>query len=130
MLLTLNFKKYMKELDEVFSLFSDERRRFALYYLDQTDGEVPLDELAKQVDEWESDPQSFATPDPDYENTVISLEHNHLPKIEEATHVEYDRQNEQLRVSDMSSEMDILLSVSKAIEQPSSSDDILDSGLF
>lgn len=120
----------MERLDEVFSLFSNERRRFVLYYLDQTDGKVPLDELAKQVEEWESDPQNYATLDSDYDDIVISLEHTDLPKIEKITHIEYDRQNKEIRISEVSSEIEILLSVSKAIEHPSSSDDILDSGLF
>lgn len=114
----------MDSLDEIFALFTRERRRFALYYLDNADGAVPIDELAEQIREWETDPEREEVPDDEYEETLIELEHNHLPKIEDVDHVEYDRTNEQIRISGLSSEVDVLLSVTKAIERPSETNDI------
>lgn len=120
----------MKKLDEVFGLFSNERRRFVLYYLDRVDGKVSVDELAEQVYEWEANPRDDDAPEGGYDEMVISLEHKHLPKIEDATHVEYDRENDQVRITDLSTEVDVLLSVSEAIEQPANSEDIVYSGLL
>lgn len=115
----------METLDEVFTLFSKERRRYVLYYLDQADGKVSLDELVKQIHEWETESSHDSVPPDEYENIIIALEHNHLPKIEEATHIEFQRENQQIRISGTSPESNVLLSVSKAIEQPSNSTDIV-----
>lgn len=114
----------MRSLDEVFELFSSERRRFALYYLEEADGKVHVDELAEQIERWESDPESEGAVDDRYDEMRISLEHTHLPKVREAEHVEYERENQQLRISGLSIESDVLLSVTKAIERPSEPDDI------
>ncbi|WP_425493568.1 DUF7344 domain-containing protein [Natronosalvus vescus] len=45
----------MVSLDRIFDLLSNERRRYALYYLDQKDGPVPVDEVAEQGTEWETE---------------------------------------------------------------------------
>lgn len=115
----------MKSLDEVFGLFKSERRRFALYYLDTADGPVPIDELAKKIYEWENDPSETDIPDDAYEDVVLSLRHNHLPQIEDASHIEFDATSQQLRISGMSSEADVILSVTKAIEKPGESTDFI-----
>lgn len=115
----------MESLDDVFTLFTRERRRFALYYLDNADGAVPIDELAEQIHEWETNPEREGVPDDEYEETLIELEHNHLPKIERVDHVEYDRTNGRIRITDLSSEIDVLLSVTKAIERPSETNDAI-----
>lgn len=115
----------MESLDELFNLFSKERRRYVLYYLDEADGKVSIDELVKQIHEWESSSSHDSVPPDEYEDIVISLEHNHLPNIEDATHIEFHRENQQIRISGQSQESGILLSVSKAIEQSSGSTDIV-----
>ena len=115
----------MKTLDELFTLFSNKRRRYVLYYLDQADEQVSIDELVEQIHNWETRSSHDSVPPEDYEDIVISLEHNHLPKIEDASHIEYQRENQQIRILGLSPESDILLSVSKAVEQPSSSTDII-----
>ncbi|WP_418279929.1 DUF7344 domain-containing protein [Halorubrum sp. DTA98] len=114
----------MESLDEVFSLFSEERRRYVLYYLEQVDGKVSIDELVKQIHEWETQSSHDSVPPDEYEDIIISLEHNHLPKIEDATHIEFQRENQQICISGLSSESGVLLSVAKAIDQPTSSEDI------
>ena len=115
----------METLDEVFTLFSNERRRYVLYYLNQADGKVSIDELVEQIHDWETRSSHDSVPSDDYEDIVISLEHNHLPKIEDASHIEFQRENQQIRISGLSPESDILLSVSKTVEQPSSSRDTI-----
>lgn len=115
----------MDTLDELFTLFSKERRRYVLYYLEQADEKVTIDELVEHIHDWEAQSPQDSIPPGEYEDIVISLEHNHLPKIEDATHIEFQRENQQIRISDLSSESDVLLSVSKAIEQPSNVKDIV-----
>lgn len=114
----------METLDEIFTLFSEERRRYVLYYLDQVGGKVSIDELVEQIHDWETSSSHDSAPPDEFEKITISLEHNHLPQIEDATHIEFQRENEQIWISSLSVETDVLLSVSKAIEQPSNSTDI------
>lgn len=114
----------MESLDEVFALFSKERRRFALYYLDQTDGPVSIEELVEQIHEWETAEPHDSVPAETFKEIVLSLEHNHLPQIENATHIEYDREDRHVRISDFTAGVDVLLSVSKSLEQPSNARDI------
>lgn len=115
----------MQALDEVFGLLGTERRRFALYHLSEADGKVSIEELAERIHDWEADESRAPTPE-EYEDIVISLEHNHLPKIDDARYIEYDREHQQLRITGISPEVEVLLSVSKVLERPSETTDILD----
>lgn len=113
----------MKALDELFQLLSQERRRFALYYLDQADGPVALEELAREVARRENGSVG-PTASNDYAEQLITLKHNHLPRIEDATHIEYDSDNRFIRVTGMTPEADLLLSVSKKLDKVTDSPDI------
>ncbi|WP_418282808.1 DUF7344 domain-containing protein [Halorubrum sp. DTA98] len=119
----------MESLDDVFSLFSTERRRYALYYLQSVDGPISIDELAEHIYAWETENEDGTIPDDELQHVILSLEHTHLPKIEDATHVEYDRTNDQVRISGLSMEANVVLSVSEAIEQPSETNDFVVSRL-
>lgn len=115
----------MDSLDEIFALFTTERRRFALYYLKNADGPVSVEELAEKLYEWEEGGSTETIPEDELRELIITLEHKHLPKIENATHVEYDRTNDQIRISGLSTEADVLLSVTEAIEHPSKTHDFV-----
>ncbi|MFC6786813.1 hypothetical protein ACFQFH_13285 [Halobaculum halobium] len=116
----------MSSLDEVFRLLSRERRRYALYYLRQQDGPVTIEQLARTISEWESDPSDADVPDELFENVVLTLDHNHFPKRAEADSIEYDRENRQVRITDTASEIDVMLSIAHGLEQPSTDLDVLD----
>jgi hypothetical protein len=113
----------MKSLDELFQLLSQERRRFALYYLDQADGPVALEELAREVAQRENGSLGPASSN-DYAEQLLTLKHNHLPKIEDATHIEYDSDNRLVRITGMTPEADLLLSVSKKLDTVPDTPDI------
>ncbi|MFO7926139.1 MAG: DUF7344 domain-containing protein [Halobacteriota archaeon] len=115
----------MKSIDDIFSLFGSERRRFALYYLKHANGSVSIDELAEEIYTWEESESNEEIPSDEFRRVILTLEHNHLPKIEGATHVEYDRTNDRLRITGLSAEADVLLSVTEAMEQPSRADDFV-----
>lgn len=115
----------MESLDEVFELFTEERRRFALYYLENANGPVPIEELAEQVYAWEKNGPDEPITDDELHRVILTLEHTHLPKIEDATHIEYDRTNERIQISGLSPEADVLLSVTRAIERPSKAHDFI-----
>lgn len=78
-------------LDVGFSLLRSRWRRIVLryFYLNQQ-REVPLGELVEYIDNCESDFDPDAG-EPDRDRIELSLHHNHLPKLESAGVVEYDR---------------------------------------
>ncbi|WP_162991605.1 DUF7344 domain-containing protein [Halostella salina] len=51
----------MESLNTLFDIFSKERRRYALYALDQADGPIGIQELANQVREWEAEEEPVAS---------------------------------------------------------------------
>lgn len=112
----------MKSLDHVFQLLNRERRRFALYYLEEAGRPVPVGELAEKVAEWEASRPAEGGHDEhgEFDDVVLSLVHQHLPKAAEAEFVEYDHEEGVVRLTGTPAEFDVVLSVSKAIEQPAS----------
>lgn len=111
----------MESLDEVFELFSEERRRLALYYLDEADGPVPVRELASQIQAWENGTEPTSVPDDEYQDIVLRLKHSELPKAAEAEYVHYDPERNVIELSGPSPEFNVILSVAEAIEQPGES---------
>lgn len=108
----------MKSLDEVFALFAAERRRYALYYLDEADGPVPVQDLASQIQAWENGEKSPAIPDDQYRDIVLRLTHTDLPKAAEAEYVHYDHDANVIELSGTSPEFEVILTVAQALEQP------------
>ncbi|WP_254524103.1 DUF7344 domain-containing protein [Natrinema caseinilyticum] len=102
-------------LSLVFDLLSDNRRRYALYYLnDQPDGVASVEALTENICTLErtteteapdgtltTGPASDLGPagDPRDQQTGIrtELQHVHLPKLEDAGILEHDRRSETVR---------------------------------
>lgn len=105
----------MASLDTVFELLSNERRRYALYYLKQENRPVSVDELAETIAEWESD---SGEGDP-MEHVEIELAHIHLPKATEVDFVEYNPDAGLVEVQGPPPKFNVMASVARVIEQPS-----------
>lgn len=73
-------------LDATLDLLSNRRRRYALYYLREQGGSVPLDTLAAKIASWESDGDD----DPDVANVRADLYHSQLPRLDSANVVAFD----------------------------------------
>ena len=116
----------MNALDEVFELLGRERRRYALYYLRQRDGPVTVEELAEAIAEWERDDAEHGPEDERFEEVVLSLNHAHLPKIESADSIEYDRENDRVRIADTAGKAEIFISIAERLERPGDDIDSLD----
>lgn len=110
----------MEALDTVFELLRKERRRYALYYLEQQDEPVTIEEVAAVLQEWENGSSGPATDE--YENIVVSLDHHHLPKAADAKYIEYDREADEIQITGEPAEFQVILSVAEAIEQPDKED--------
>ncbi len=86
---------YTPSLDVVFDVLADKRRRFALYYLHESaDETATIEEVAEYVASLE---EPSCEPDVHRTRIVTSLQHAHLPKLEEAGVVEYDQRSETIR---------------------------------
>ncbi len=111
----------MASLDTIFDVLSEERRRYALYYLEERNEPVPVDELAERIADWESD-ASEEVPDRRFADVDLSLRHVHLPKTAEIDFVEYDRETGIVKVHGTPPEFDAVLSIAEIIENPKADD--------
>ncbi len=76
--------------DEVFLALADPYRRFAVYYL-RDQGPASVEDLATLLSGWLVADETEAATQTDRENVLGSLRAVHLPKLEAATLVTYDR---------------------------------------
>ncbi|WP_208023513.1 DUF7344 domain-containing protein [Halorussus pelagicus] len=95
--------------DEVFEVLKSPRRRYALYYLRREGGETELSDLTEQVAAWENETTPAALSTEQRKRVYISLYQTHLPKLDEANIVEYDRDEGVVRLGDRASDLDIYL---------------------
>lgn len=77
--------------DEVYSLLSNHRRRYALHYLKRADGPVTIGELADQIAAWEHEKPVSAVTSAERKRVYTSLQQTHLPNLEQAGIIELDR---------------------------------------
>ncbi|MCU4925553.1 hypothetical protein OB905_06070 [Halobacteria archaeon AArc-dxtr1] len=82
-------------LDEVFDVLSEQRRRYALYELWMREpGVATVTELTERVLALENRADESEA----YQRTVrTTLQHSHLPKLEDAGVVEHDARSETVR---------------------------------
>lgn len=69
----------------VFTLLSDDRRRYTMYGLEKRVGAVAIGDLAEQIALLEGDLSVEHV-----ERILVGLHHNHLPKLREADVIGYD----------------------------------------
>jgi DNA-binding transcriptional ArsR family regulator len=86
--------------DEILNALGDAKRRRIISLL-QKNGPVSQREVAHQLVAWEYDSTPEAVPDKAVEKVEIALHHNHLPKLEDAKLIEYDRRSKTLLVRDL-----------------------------
>jgi DNA-binding transcriptional ArsR family regulator len=95
--------------DTIFSMLSNQRRRYVLYYLNQRSGTVSLRDLAERIAAWEND---VDVADLDYKQrkrVYTSLHQTHLPKLDEAGIVDYDQEEGTITLADRATDLDIYL---------------------
>lgn len=113
----------MESLDDVLEILTSERRRFVLYCLDESRGSIQIDDLAEQLTQYEEN-DSKGPQEDQLDEILVELEHTHLPKIQDSVQVELAWDYDQVQLTGLSPEADILLSVTKAVEHLSRSRNI------
>jgi DNA-binding transcriptional ArsR family regulator len=97
--------------DDVFSMLSNQRRRYVIAYLDRTEGaEVSLGDLAERIAAWENDVDVAELTYKQRKRVYTSLHQTHLPKLDEAGVVDYDRDRGTITAAERAPDLDAYLS--------------------
>jgi hypothetical protein len=69
-------------LNQTFEILRNQRRRYVLRYLEGTEGEVSLGELAEQIAAWENDKEVSQISSRERKRVYVGLYQCHLPKMD------------------------------------------------
>jgi DNA-binding transcriptional ArsR family regulator len=92
--------------DIVFELLSSPRRRYILYHLRQTNEPVELTTLAEQVAAWENETDVDNITEQERKRVYVSLYQTHIPRLDEAGVIVYDKDSGMVSLSSQAKEID------------------------
>lgn len=84
------------EMDHVFGILENQRRRYVLKYLSTTERTIPLSDLTEQVAAWESNEEPRQLTSRDRQRVCVSLHHCHLPKMAASSAISYDQERNEI----------------------------------
>lgn len=92
-----------------FEALSNRRRRYALHYLKQQngDGAVDLADLSTQITAWERGVEADSLSYADRKSVHTSLSQFHVPKLDELGFVRFDREQGSVELTDRAAEVDV-----------------------
>lgn len=99
--------------DVVFDILSSPRRRYVLYFLRTTDEPVQLTDLAEQVAAWENDTEPENITEQQRKRVYVSLYQTHIPRLDEAGVIEYDKESGNIALSEDATDIDEYLGSSE-----------------
>lgn len=108
----------MVTVDTVLDLLSETRRRYVLYYLDNQQMPVQIDELAAEVARMEAQTDGGAEVGTESHDSIrIELRHRTLPRAAEAEFVEYDADSGEIRLTGSPPRFEAIMTVAKVLER-------------
>jgi len=99
----------------LFGVLADDRSRYALYHLVESDGPVPINVMAAKIADQERGIAESATVDAN-RRVHTSLYHVKLPKLEDYGFVEYDLVEGEVEATDRAAELAPYLQVAERLE--------------
>jgi hypothetical protein len=90
-------------------MLSNRRRRYVLYYLNRNPGPASLRDLAERIAAWENDVEVANLDYKQRKRVYTSLHQTHLPKLDEAGVVDYDRSAGTITLADRATDLDVYL---------------------
>ena len=99
--------------DVVFDLLSSPRRRYVLYLLRDAGEPVELTTLAEHVAAWENDVEIDDITEQERKRVYVSLYQTHIPRLDEAGVVSYDKETGLVSLSTEAREIDGYLETSE-----------------
>ncbi len=97
--------------DELYDVLANRRRRYVIHYLQYHEGAVDLGILAEQVAAWQYDVDTEQLTSTQRKNVYTALQQRHLPKMDEAGVVSFDRRTGNVSSTDALSEIEIYTEV-------------------
>lgn len=95
--------------DAIYELLSNHRRRYTLHYLKRHEDGTTLSDLAEQIAAWEHDKTVAELTSAERKRVYTSLQQTHLPKLEEAGMVTFDR--DAIELTDNATELEVYLDI-------------------
>lgn len=103
------------DLDTVFTLLADSRRRYVCYHFLKTEY-ATLENLSRRIAGWEAGVAPRAVSEDDREAVAVSLVHKHLPRLADADVVDYDVRSGDVVASDRFEAIRPFLEEARSIE--------------
>jgi hypothetical protein len=97
--------------DTVYKLLANERRRYTIHYLKNLEEPVRLGELAEQVGAWEHETSPDYLTSAERKTVYTALQQRHLPKMDDAGLVSFDKRAGTVEPTDSLTELDIYTEV-------------------
>lgn len=104
--------------EAVFEILSNERRRYVLHALRKRQSPIKLGQLAEQVAAWENNTDISDITYNQRKRVYSALQQSHLPKMERAGAIEFDKDRGTIVPSDDLSKFDIYLEVVPNTRRP------------
>lgn len=104
--------------DEIFDVLSNQRRRYALSYLQQNGSSAAIGTIATQVAAWESDKSREAVTTDERKRVYTSLQQFHLPKLDEKCIVDFDERAGVVELDEAAEEIDVCVGTSGETDIP------------
>jgi hypothetical protein len=100
-----------EQTDDIFDVFANGRRRAVFHYLKQRDrnAEIDLSNLSTRVASWEQDVDPSALDYDERKSVHTSLYQFHLPKMDRAGLVEFEKQSSTVTLTETGADIDIYL---------------------
>lgn len=105
-------------LDEILHALADQQRRYALYYLQETDDEIEVEALVRKVAAWSTGKSVGDVTDDELQPLLVEFRHNHLEALRDAGCIEYDERSGVIRYRDPPRILEAVLNVLAPLEHP------------
>ena len=102
--------------DKLFHILQNQRRRYALRYLQGTEGVVDMRDVAEQVAAWEHDTTVQQLTSNQRQRAYISLYQCHLPKLDDEGIIEYNQQRGFVERTPLANQLDPYLETDESSE--------------
>lgn len=111
------------DLDDVFHVLQNERRRRVLQYLEDTDGTVEMRDIAEQIAAWENDTTVENLYSDQRQRVYIALYQSHLPKLDDLGVIEYNQSRGYVESTPLVSEINRYVDPDSSTSDDSGGDD-------
>jgi hypothetical protein len=91
----------------LYDLMRNVRRRYVLYYAEQSGGRVSIEELVETIAAWESPSGTDAVSLDRRKSVYTALHQTHLPKLEQSGLIHYDRTDRAVAVRDRATRVEL-----------------------